>query len=217
MPPTLLLTRPEAQSRRFAASLPGLPVVISPIFDIVPVAHDAAVLARAEGLVFTSVHAVPAAGPGRGRLAYCVGGRTAEVAEAAGFRVIAGPGDAARLAPLVAAATVPLVHPRGRHVAADLGVPAVVVYDQPARPLDAAAQALLSGDAPVILPLFSPRSARLVGEAAAQARAPLWIAPISEAARLVWPGAPARSETAETPDAEGVRAAVIRLISREQS
>ncbi len=58
---------------------------------IVPVAHDAAVLARAAGLVFTSVHAVPAAGPGRGRPAFCVGPATAAAARAAGFDVTQGP------------------------------------------------------------------------------------------------------------------------------
>ncbi|MFN3526395.1 MAG: uroporphyrinogen-III synthase, partial [Paracoccus sp. (in: a-proteobacteria)] len=62
--PPLLLTRPEPDSRRFAAMMPDWPVVISPILRIVPVPHDAAALARAEGLVFTSAHAVASAGPG---------------------------------------------------------------------------------------------------------------------------------------------------------
>ena len=63
--PVLLLTRPPQDSRRFAAMLPDWPAVISPILRIVAVDHDAAALRDAPGLVFTSAHAVPAAGPGR--------------------------------------------------------------------------------------------------------------------------------------------------------
>ena len=74
--PVLLLTRPPQDSRRFAAMLPDWPAVISPILRIVAVDHDAAALRDAPGLVCTSAHAVPAAGPGRGRLALCVGGHT---------------------------------------------------------------------------------------------------------------------------------------------
>ena len=41
----------------------------------------------------------------------------------------------------------------------------MIVYDQQAVPLTNEAGALLAGTAPVILPLFSPRSARLVADA----------------------------------------------------
>ena len=86
--PVLLLTRPWADSQRFAAMLPEWRAVISPILRIVAVEHDGAPLHDAPGLVFTSAHAVASAGPGRGRLALCVGGHTARVARAASTRLL---------------------------------------------------------------------------------------------------------------------------------
>ena len=135
---SVLLTRPLPDARRFAAMLagaaPNTEVVISPILRIVPVAYDAARLADAAGLVFTSAHAVAAAGAGRGRPAICVGPRTAELARAAGFDVTEGRGDARGLIPLIRAAGVPLIYPHGRHLAQTLPVKGVTVSDQLPQP-----------------------------------------------------------------------------------
>ncbi|MDO5613369.1 MAG: uroporphyrinogen-III synthase [Paracoccus sp. (in: a-proteobacteria)] len=221
--PTILLSRPRADSDRFAARLAGdpalapLPVLIAPLLRIEPVPHDPALLAQADALLFTSAHAVPSAGAGRGRRAWCVGGHTAAAARAAGFDVVEGPGDAAGLAPMIAPVVADLIHPRGRHIARDLGARGVVVYDQVPQAPPPQALDLLAGQAPVILPLFSPRSARLAADMAAGARAPLWIAPISEAARAAWQGPAARCETAASPDAKGIHEAIRRLIAPEQS
>lgn len=215
--PTLLLTRPEPDSRRFAALLPEFSVVISPILRIVPAPHDAARVQSAPGLVFTSAHAVTFAGRGEGRLALCVGGRTASVARDAGFSVREGGGTAESLMPLIAAAEVPLLHPRGRHVAQELPVESVIIYDQIACPLSDDAQHLLAGAAPVILPLFSPRSARLLSAAMGRARAPLWIAAISRAARAGWTAQVIREAMAGAPTAEAVAAAIRRVVREEQS
>lgn len=217
--PTMLLTRPEPAARRFAAAVAhlGLPVVISPILRIVPVAHDTALLAGAGGLVFTSVHAVPAAGSGRGRPAICVGPATAQAARAAGFAVTEGPGDAARMMPLLQDLGVGWLHPHGAHVAKVLPVLGMVVYDQLPQDLTPAARAVLDGPGPVILPLFSPRSARVLAAQAAGARADLWLAPISAAAALAWDGPAARVAVARTPDADGVLGAIESLLGAEQS
>ncbi|MBU3028597.1 uroporphyrinogen-III synthase [Paracoccus marinaquae] len=215
--PTLLLTRPEADSRRFAAMLPDLPHVISPILRILPVAHDAARLASAEALVFTSQHAIAIAGPGRGRTAFCVGPRTAALAREAGYAVIEGPGDAERLQPMLEASDLPLLHPHGRHVARELPVAGMVVYDQLPLPLNARALELLAGAAPVILPLFSPRSARLLAVEAAGSAAPVWLAAISGAALAAWQGPFEQGEIAPTPDARGLAAAIGRLTGGELS
>ncbi|MBK4214694.1 uroporphyrinogen-III synthase [Paracoccus caeni] len=208
--PLLLLTRPQADSERFAAMLPEWPAVISPILRIEPVAHDAD-LRAAEGLVFTSSHAVGFAGPGRGRLALCVGGRTGAIARQAGFDVREGNGFAESLLPLIKASPVPLIHPHGRHLAKVLPVPGVVVYDQIALPLSDAARALLAGDAPLVLPLFSPRSARLLAAEARQARAPIWTVAISAAALAAWDADSAGHAVAARPDAKAM-AAAIRLL-----
>lgn len=219
MPPTILLTRPAESARRFAAELAalGLPVVISPIIRIVPVAHDEGVAAAAQGLIFTSAHAVPAAGTGRGRPAICVGPATAAVARAAGFRVTEGPGDAAGMMPMLADLGPGWLHLRGRHVARELPVPGLVVYDQQPVPLSAEALDLLAGVDPVILPLFSPRSSRLVAAAVGDARAPLWLVPISAAARDAWGGKAQRIEVAPSPDAAGMRHAAALLAGTEHS
>jgi uroporphyrinogen-III synthase len=214
--PVLLLTRPSQDSRRFAAMLPDWRAVISPILRIVAVDHDAAALRDAPGLVFTSAHAVPAAGPGRGRLALCVGGHTAQVAHAAGFDVWTGNGFAEGLLPLIDAAGVPLIHPHGRHLAKRLPVPGMVVYDQQAVPLTNEGGALLAGTAPVILPLFSPRSARLVADAARGARAPLWPVAISEAAWAAWAAPVAGHAVAQRPEAAAMVAAIRSLPLAEQ-
>lgn len=217
--PTLLLTRPEPGARRFAAEAAhlGLASVISPVLRIEAVAHDAARLAEARGLVFTSVHAVPAAGPGAGRPAICVGPATAQAARAAGFAVTEGPGDAARMLPLLRGLGAGWLHPHGAHVAKVLPVPGMVVYDQLPQDLNAQARALLDGAGPVILPLFSPRSARVLAAQAGGARAALWLAPISDAAARAWDGAAARVAVAGEPDAGGVLAAIETLLAPEQS
>lgn len=221
--PLLLLTRPEPASGRFAdqAAGLGLRVVISPVLRIVPIAHDAARLHAAEALVFTSENAVPIAGPGRGRAALCVGPRTAEVAQAAGYQAVAGPGDAERLMPMLRDLGPGWLHPHGVHVAKVLPVAGMAVYDQlPAAP-SAAALAALTGAEPVLLPLFSPRSARLMSEVVAglppKDLAPLWLAPISAAAAQAWQAPFARQHVAATPDAAGILRALDELLVPEQS
>lgn len=217
--PTVLVTRPQPAAGSFAERLRGmgLRTLVAPLMRIAPVAHDAAAVDAARGLVFTSVHGVAAAGKGRGRPAFCVGGATAEAARAAGYIVTTGPGDAAGLMPMLTGLDEGWLHPHGRHVAARLPVRGMVVYDQLALPLSTEAAALLAGDGPVIWPVMSPRSARLACEAAHGVRAPIFVAAISPAAALAWSPAPARIETSATPDAEGVIAAIRSLLRPEIS
>ena len=215
--PAVLLTRPQMQAEDFASLLGDVLVVISPILRIVAVDHDATLLAVAEGVVLTSVHAVPAAAPGRGRPAFCVGTATAEAARRAGFAVTVGPGDMDGLRPLIGDIKQHLIHPHGRHRAGDAGVPGVVVYDQKSQPLNDEARTLLAGDTPVILPLFSPRSARLVAEAVRGAHAQLLPVAISEAVAEAWraalPGGAAVAGVAKMPDALAVKDTIMPLLS----
>lgn len=214
--PILLLTRPGDDSERTAARI-GADVIVAPILQIVPVDHDGAALARAPGLVFTSAHAVASAGPGRGRPAICVGERTGQVARDAGFAVIQGAGTADSLVPLIAASPVPLVHPHGRHLAQRLAVPGVVVYDQRPQPLTARARAALMGARPVVVPVYSPRSARLLAGMAAGARAPLWLVAISDAAAAAWTAPAARRAVADQPSGRAMDAAIRAMLAAEQS
>lgn len=221
--PVVLITRPDPAARRFAAQVEalGLRHVMAPLLRIVAVPHDAQAVRDAKGLVFTSENGVRFAGPGQGRPAWCVGPRTAEAARKAGYDVTEGPGDAAGLIPLIGNLGAGWLHPHGAHVAARLPVPGLVVYDQQALPLPPEGAALLQGRAPVILPLFSPRSARLAARATADHAASLWIVPISAAAEAAWDAArahgPVRSVIADTPDVEGIVRAIRRMLDGERS
>jgi uroporphyrinogen-III synthase len=223
---TILITRPEPEARRMAAEVQALcdavTVVISPVMRI---AYDGVLpeMSGEEVLIFTSRHGVE----GFCRLSarwdftcYAVGDATAEAAEAQGMRAISAGGDAEALLARIAAEGVhgPFVHLRGAHVAADIAgalraaghlARDAVVYDQVEAALSAGAQALLQGAQPVILPLMSPRTARIVLGQAGPITAPLYIAAISrKVADNVPEGVARRVDIAETPDLPGMLALV---------
>jgi uroporphyrinogen-III synthase len=191
------------------------PVVIAPVVEIraLPGAPD---LDDFAGAIFSSENGVKAlCAEGRGRRAWCVGERTAAVARAAGFDALAAEGDADALVAAVIASGEhgPLLHARGREsrgevakrlYAAGIACEEVVVYTQSALPFTPEAQALLRGEAPVLVPLFSPNSAaRLAGAMAdLEVRAPLLVAAMSPAVAEAWTGpAPKHLEVAQRPDA----------------
>jgi uroporphyrinogen-III synthase len=225
-PPRILLTRPAAQSRRFAASVRravALPlrITISPLMRPV-LLPDAVPGGPVAALIFTSETGVAAyaAQPQRiAAIAYCVGDRTARAARNLGLRVVSAGGDAEALIALLKRASPPgaLLHLRGRDargdvaprlVAAGLQAAAAIVYDQAPCPPTPAALRLLRGTAPVILPLFSPRSARLFA-ASVTATAPLHIIAMSPAvADALPPSVPDRLVIAQHPTAEAMAAAV---------
>lgn len=195
-PPILLLTRPEAASRRFLAELEaegvaGFVPVISPLISILPVARLPDV-APDMGLIFTSANAVrvwASLDGGVRRPCYTVGAATAKAAVSAGFEPVSADGNAADLVTLIRAEAParPLVHLRGIHTrgsvaerlrAAGLDVREAAIYDQPAQELSAEARAALDGERPVVLPLFSPRSAVQFARTP-QGAAPLFVAAMS--------------------------------------
>jgi uroporphyrinogen-III synthase len=203
MTPTLVLTRPEAQSRELAAALPGLPVVTAPVMEIT--ATGAAVdLGRYAGVILTSANGV-AEGPDlHGIRAYCVGKRTAEAARACGAEVALVARDAADLVARFEGGG-PVLHLRGEHARGDIaerlssaGIETheAVVYRQDARPLTAEAKALIEGEAPVVLPLYSPRSAALVAAQLARVGPLVQVIAMSPAVAEAW-GRPA--EVCEHP------------------
>ncbi len=171
---TLLLTRPEASARRFLSelspeALAGVDVLISPLMRIVPTGAAVA-LAEGEEVIFTSAQAPGLAPAGEGRRAYCVGARTAEAAQEAGWQVALVAETAADLLARMPGGAAPLVHLAGRHRRGELvarlsaaGRPAqvLVLYDQEPQPLSAEAQSALAAPGPTLVPLFSPRSASL--------------------------------------------------------
>ena len=238
--PTLLLTRPSAASARFAALFRARfgtdwPTVIAPLMQTRWLTPDNAGpdMCKPQGsdLVFTSETAVAAwcrLTADRGARAWCVGPRTAEAARQAGFAATEGPGTAQGLARAIAGARPDngLTWPSGRTVATDmvgvlrdhgLVLRRLVVYDQTALPLGGEAISLLAGRAPVLLPLFSPRSAELAARALEGRTTPIWLAAISPpvAAAAAALGAD-RQMIAAHPDADGLLGALAALIAPAQ-
>lgn len=229
--PTLLLTRPEAQATAFAADFamrfgPDVPVIISPILRIVPVATRLS-LDGVTGLIFTSGRAVARfaqLSDNRALPAYCVGERTAALARKAGLTARVAGTDAQAALDFLRAEPPGgrLLHLRGRHSrgdiaaelrAADQPCDEVIVYDQQEQQLDRAAQALLAGRTPVLLPLFSPRSAAIVSGQIHQAAAPVAVAAISRATMAAWTGpVPALTRIAAHPNASAMLDALEELI-----
>lgn len=225
--PTVLLTRPAAQSASFAQSLQarveGLRVVVSPL--MVTVFHTVTLPKEPlQGVILTSQTGAEAAGRLRTQLpdlAYCVGDRTAQVAREAGFRVQSAQGDAeALLALILREKPQALIHLRGREARGDLAqrlsaagvfTQERVVYAQDAQPLSDEAVAVLSGKAPVLVPLFSPRSAEILGAAwqGLATHAPLVVVAISQAVAEAAAFCPTKPVLAAHPDAPSMLDAVL--------
>lgn len=219
--PTVILTRPEPASRRFAKDLetllgPRARILISPILEIVHVAHELEI-GQYQTLILTSenaLHAIIDIASSPRLTAYAVGDRTAFAAREAGLQAISAGGDAealkARL--LRDAPPGPWLHASGEHQRTDLageltrdGHPTerVVVYRQEARALsDAALDALRRG--PTILPVFSPRSAGLLAAALPDAARPPTVVAISEAAAEMWTAPAASIRITPLPNARSM-------------
>lgn len=227
----VLLTRPLPQGQAFAQRLgkrfgAGLYPVICPL--MAPRFLDVTV---PEGgfasVIFTSTTGVAAAArlTHLPRRALCVGRQTAHVARAAGFEATSTDGDAEALVTAILADPPGgrLLHLRGQESQGNLaqrltaaGVPTVglVVYWQEPQSLDAGALALLRTPGPVIVPVFSPRSAQLLHRALpSDMRATLFLAALSPAVAEAASQIPHRALiTARRPDADAMLDAIAELI-----
>jgi uroporphyrinogen-III synthase len=198
-PVPVLLTRPLAQSQAFAAQVlarfgAGVRPVLSPLMAVQPLS-PALPPGPFAGVIFTSAAGVEAAlslCDRLPRLAWCVGQATADRAAQAGFQAQSAGGDADALVAAILADPPPgrLLHLRGedtrgdvaeRLVSAGLETVSQIIYRQIAQPLTPEGRALLATPGPVILPLFSPRSARLVHPAAPDIAADLALVAMSVA------------------------------------
>jgi uroporphyrinogen-III synthase len=224
----ILLTRPAAQSQRFAdalrARVPGVVVVISPL--IVPVFLTPDLQSRDwTGVIFSSETAVQAArriaadGVALPKHAFCVGAQTAWTAREAGFDALSAEGDGHALLALVRAEATagPLLYLCGREARFDLakalsdgGIETVsaVVYAQNIQPLTAEATDLLQQDTAVLAPVFSPRTGTILAQELARigAQARVHVVAISQAAGAAFP--PQDVTTALHPDAPAMLQAV---------
>lgn len=194
----VLVTRPLAEGEAFAATLiarfgASLRPVLAPLLAPRNLNPDLPRLDHA-AVVFTSAQAVTAALPFKAQLptlAWCVGRRTADAAQAAGFQARSPDGDAEALLAAIAADPPQgrILYLRGVDTAANILerltnlrflADEAVVYVQEPQDLTAEAVTLLQGTNDVIVPLFSPRTARLFRAALpVETRAPLHVAAIS--------------------------------------
>ena len=230
--PTVILTRPAGASRRFSAELGIIlngraRIMIAPVMEIVPESQQDDYSAF-QTFILTSARAVDALkNPSAlaGRLAYCVGDRTAAAARTAGFRAISVAGDARKLYDRIVKdrPPQPWLHLSGSHQRVDLtgrfkdagfSVERRVVYRQESRPIgDLALRALMRTD--VILPVFSTRSARLLADILPQDAPPPSIVAISQAAADGWTAPKRALRVAPNPDADSMARAILAAIEED--
>lgn len=227
--PIILLTRPQAQSERFAAEL-GLPALISPLMAaefLTPphmTGHFAAVVLTSETGV-EAAQRISMTGQAMPLAAYCVGRRTADAAEVAGFTVLTVASNMAALSEQVLANPPQgvLLILRAEDSAGDLenitksaGIETVsaITYRQKACLLSPQAEAVLSRIDPVLVPLFSPRSAQLFAAEYRRigAKAPLLCVAISQATADAFDMASQEIRIARKPNGPSMRCEVLDLL-----
>jgi uroporphyrinogen-III synthase len=229
----VLLTRPRAESEGFAAALTArfgdrLRPVVSPLIapryltPEIPAGNHLAV-------VFTSAHGVEGArrlGIELPRLAWCVGRKTAAAATAAGFLAKSADGTADDLVRMIRSEPPDgrILYLRGIDTSGNILEKlnelciygdVAIVYEQQAQPLSPEAIDLLRSARPVLVPLFSPRTAQLFQKALPKDhRAALYFVTISSSVAEALPGvAHAGLIVARHPDAPGMLEAVETLLA----
>lgn len=226
--PALLLTRPRAESEAFLAELRARvtvdKVVVAPVMRIVPTGARPD-MSDVTAVILTSANAARLYHGPTGRKAFCVGRKTTETARAAGLDAeFCGENADGLVAHLLKTRPAGhLLHLRGAHARGDIvarltdsGLRAsdAVIYDQQAQPLSPEARALLNGADPVILPLFSPRSADILA-AEGVPRAPVQVVAISAAvAEHAAALRPREVQIAKNPDRTAVCELVVALYLR---
>lgn len=231
--PILLITRPALDGKRVAAAVSAdcavpFETILSPVMTIVEV--PVSVETRPAGLVLTSANGAARAATLpelRGLRAWCVGDHTADVARQAGFDAVSGGKDADALVALILARrpSGPLLHLHGAHVRGDVaghltanGVTclAMTAYRQEAQPLNDAALSALNNAVPVVLPLYSPRSGKIVAQQGPFS-APVHIVAISAAAsqtgQLLHP---TTLQQAASPDSLAMIREIVKLLNKLQ-
>mgnify|MGYP006177829763 CR=1 FL=1 len=233
---TILLTRPASQSARFADELRSVlaevDIVAAPLMvpqflmPMIPARKFAAIVLTSETGA-EAARRISAAGVKLPDLAYCVGDRTAFAASGAGFHAVSANGNAANLVGDLVTRGVsgPLLHVRGKDSrgnvvenlnSAGIETFSVIAYDQREQPVSAEMRSVLRGTKPVLVPLFSPRSARMFAEKAMAAgtTAPLMIVALSVAvAKELAPLVPDRIAIAAGPGGAAMIEAIIALIN----
>ncbi|MEL6994341.1 MAG: uroporphyrinogen-III synthase [Pseudomonadota bacterium] len=227
--PVILITRPEASGRMFADQIAELignnhDIIQSPLL-VIERFKSPPNLSDIKTLIFTSAHAVRAfvdLEKRRDFVCYVVGSATAEIAMLANFEPIDGGGHADALIEKIIndLPQTPCLYVRGEHVSSDLagmlnaaGITThqVTLYGQSVSPLNLEARDALNSKKPVLLPLFSARSAQLFFEQGIGS-APLHVIAMSEAVAANVPRAKVKSiRIARQPNKDGMLDALLSL------
>ena len=226
MSPTILITRPDASAAPFADQLRarlgcGPTIVFSPLMRIENFG-ELPNLSAVKVLLFTSrngVDAYAAQSERRDIACYCVGDATAARARELGLEAIPCAGTAESVVARLIADKIegPCLHIRGEHGVGDIAVrlsasgiltDEVVLYRQVRQSVTDEAKLLLQREKSVVLPLFSPRTARLLFSEV-DVTAPLKIIAMSEnVANEVPKSLSGCVMVAESPDAEAMIGAI---------
>ena len=231
MAPAILITRPDPSGATFADQVRarigcGVEIVVSPIMRI---DHCGSLpdMTAYKTLIFTSrngVEAYLAQGGPCTIPAYAVGDATAAAARQAGISVTSCDGDATDLLARLRADNppVPCLHLRGAHVASNIAealtlagteTHETVIYTQTDGQMTDRALSLLQSGQPVIVPLFSPRSAGLFFQQATS-KGPVLVAAISDNVKQAVPdGRAAMIETTEKPTADAMLEVIVTLLN----
>ncbi len=201
VPPILLLIRPERQSKQLLSECEaalGSPIetIISPIIQIAA-ADQKIDISPYRGVIVTSVNAVRHSTGLAGKRLYCVGKRTGIAALKADSQVVCIEPDSKSLIARMLAErpTGPLIFLRGEHVTtniakdltfAGLETDSAVVYSQKALSVKPVMQQAIKGAVRAVLPLYSPRSAYLLGKKVERRGAGLHVIAISDAVAKIW-------------------------------
>ncbi len=223
------MTRPLASSQRFVANLPRkiaihVTPVISPLLQIEP-RNRTVSLTDEDVAIFTSKHGVQFAPQGSGRTAFCVGPGTTRAAKDSGWKAINAGGNADALVNTIKDQKPKgqLVHMSGHHTrgnvserlnAAGLTTKTITLYDQTQIPLTKEALDLLLGDLPVLIPLFSPRTAAQFATVAPDTRNTVLIALSRAVAKEVDGFVPDRLYIAKEPNAKAMIATIADALTR---
>lgn len=227
--PSVLVTRPRAAAERFTADLvqefPALQVVVSPIMAIIPIG-SLPDLGQYQGVIFTSSNAVEQFSAARqldGYPCFCVGDTTAAAAQCLGFKVISAGGNSRDLVSLISDLpdTGPLVHVRGVHSKGDVAeslsklgrsCDTAIVYDQIEQRLNQQAQRLMERNFPMIIPIFSPRSAQLLIKQMQPSELSHIVAISQAVAEVFAPLPDIKCSVAEAPNYEAMLHRVLELL-----
>ena len=233
MPLDVLLTRPLADAQIFAHAVmlkhrDSFAFTMAPLLEIrdEPCSVD---LGGVQAVMFTSKNAVErfaARSPERHVPALCVGPATERAAAQAGFSTMSADGDVIALATLAAQSYQPgagtMLHFRGGTTAGDLagtllgeGIEAEdrIIYEQAPQDISQEALALLQTAKPVLAPVFSPRTARLLASELHRhpTRANLVLIGLSHAVSAEFSDLSFKVVTAPQPNAASILSILLKL------